>query len=128
MSLDSYVAVERRELLRDTITEALWISTRGGPLSLPGMNFRLRTLSLERFGVAFGAQRFRASLTTTQALESPETPLDAAAILGHSPEVSLLHYNQATAVRAAKRHADNLRELRKPGYAGELPPLLRIGR
>lgn len=113
--LDRYIAVERRELLKGAVTDGLWISTRGGPLSSPGLNYRLRKLSLERFGIAFGAQRFRASLTTTQALESPEIPLDAAAILGHSPEVSLMQRNRATTVRTRERHADCLSRLRDGG-------------
>lgn len=112
--LERYLAVERRDLMRGQAHDALWVAWGGEALAEATISRRIRLRSLERFGVAFGPHRFRASLATTLALESPETPLDASVILGHTgPEVTLAHYNRASAIAAARRHAERLAKLRR---------------
>ena len=67
--------------------------------------------------MAFSTHRFRASLTTTIAIESAETPLDAAAIFGHGARASLANYNRATGIAASRRHGARLKKLRQESEA-----------
>jgi integrase len=123
--LERYLAVERLEWLGDGKSDALWISARGAPLAQETIMRRIRLRTQKRFGVAFGPHAFRASLATKLALDSPENPLDASAILGHrSPSTTLKHYNRANAVAASRRHASWLAEFRRQteGVAGRLFP------
>ncbi len=46
----------------------VWVARGGGPLSEKGIDFMMRSRTKAQYGVAFGAHRFRAGLTTTQAL------------------------------------------------------------
>jgi hypothetical protein len=115
--LERYLAVERLELLKGIEQEALWISWYGTPLTVSGIVNMLWRRSGARFGHHFGTHRFRKSLTTTQALESPETPFDAPLILGHSPEVSIAHYNRAKAIASSRRHSERLARLRHDSEA-----------
>ncbi|MGK7870550.1 hypothetical protein [Falsiroseomonas sp. E2-1-a20] len=55
---------------------------------------------------------FRKCLTTTAALRGASFAYDTALVMGHSPTVALRHYNMATAVEAADRHAERLRRMR----------------
>ena len=110
---DRYVSTERPRLLRGQTSDAFWISYCGAPLVRTSISGLVWRRTLERFGVGFGPHRFRASLTTTLALESPSASLDASAILGHSPKVSLSSYNRATGLRAGHRHQDRIRDLRQ---------------
>lgn len=111
--LERYLAVERPELLGAQDHDALWVAQGGGPLNRETISRRMQLLSLRRFGVAFGPHRARASIATTIAIESPEMPLDASAILGHaSAQVTLSHYNKAAGIAASRRHGDRLAQLR----------------
>ncbi len=98
--LERYLDVERAELLGTQDHDALWVAQGGGPLDRETISRRMQILSRRRFGASFGTHRARASLATTIALDSPETPLDASAILGHaSPQVTLEHYNKTAGHR-----------------------------
>lgn len=111
--LDRYISTERMDLLRGGAYDAAWISRHGTPLKKGPLAGRIWRLSERRFGVAFGPHRLRASLTTTSALENPDHPFDAPAILGHSAAISLKHYNRATAVAASRRQDNRLQQLRR---------------
>jgi integrase/recombinase XerD len=111
--LDRYIGTERMELLRGGAYDAVWIGRHGTPLKKGPLAGRIWRLSERRFGVAFGPHRLRASLTTTSALENPDQPFDAPAILGHSAAISLKHYNRATAVAASRRQGNRLQQLRR---------------
>ena len=110
--LERYLDVERIELLNGRTHDSLWVSWYGTPLSTSGVVNMLWRRSVLRFGVGFSTHRFRASLTTTTTMESPETPFDAALILGHGVEVSLASYNRAKAASASRRHQERLKDLR----------------
>ncbi|MDA8250230.1 MAG: tyrosine-type recombinase/integrase [Rhodospirillales bacterium] len=111
--LDRYVAVERRELLGDAESDALWIAAGGRPLAYETVSKRIRVRARQRFGVPFGPHRFRTSLATSLAMHAPDHPLDAAAILGHgSPATTLKHYNRAKGHLAAQRWSERLRRMR----------------
>jgi hypothetical protein len=46
-------------------------------------------------------------------LHAPHLARDAAAVMGHGPEVSLTNYNMATAVEALRRHAKRISRLKQ---------------
>src|SRR5208282_4154811 len=71
--VERYFAVERPELLRGETHDFVWVAHHGGSLSEKGIDFMMRSRTKGQYGVAFGAHRFRAGLTTTQALGGRET-------------------------------------------------------
>jgi hypothetical protein len=73
-------------------------------LSEKGIDFMMRSRTKAQYGIAFGAHRFRAGLTTTQALVDGKNLLGTSRILAHSPAVALKHYNRAGALEASRRH------------------------
>lgn len=93
-------------------TPCLWVGTRGRPMSARDLGKVVRRRTKAWFGVAKGPHWFRKCLTTTAALATPEAMLDVCSILGHSPEVSLRHYNAANAVTAAQRHNQRITRLK----------------
>ena len=109
--LDRYIHVEREELLRSPRHDSLWVTNKGSKLDRTGIQRAVRMRSTRRFGQAVSPHRFRASLATTQALLNSDSPLDASAILGHSPEIALKHYNRATAMATSRRHDEYLTQL-----------------
>ena len=107
--LERYLAVERQQLLGKTESDALWVAGDGGQLAYDTISRRVRLLTQARFATAFGPHRFRTCLATKLALNSPETPFDAALILGHSsPTVTLNHYNRAKSHKAVERWSKRL--------------------
>jgi hypothetical protein len=100
-----YIAVERQELLRGKPHDFVWVAKGGDPWSEKGIDFMMRSRTKAQYGVAFGAHRFRAGLTTTQALVDGKNVLGTSRILAHSPAVALKHYNRAGALEASRRHA-----------------------
>jgi hypothetical protein len=102
--LDRYVSVERPDLLGGQTHDYLWVNDKGRPLSRSWATGMVRHRSKIAFGTPFSPQRFRDALTTTQAVIDGTDPLGPSLILGHSHEISLKHYNHATALEASRRH------------------------
>ena len=103
----AYVDVDRDFLLTRGArvpTDALWIGDAGEPLSEYGMSGCVFRLSERWLANRFGTHAFRAALTTAMAEADPTNPGAAAALLGHSPQVSEAYYNKARADRAAKAY------------------------
>jgi site-specific recombinase XerD len=99
-----YIEIERRELLRGVQHDFVWVTKSGEPWSDKGTDFMMRTRTKARFGVAFGSHRFRASLTTTQAIVDGKNLLGTSRMLAHSPAVALKHYNHAGSLEASRRY------------------------
>lgn len=114
---DRYVSEERPRMLKNRVSDAFWIGWHGHPLARTSISGLIWDRSLERFGTGFGPHRFRTSLTTTLAMESPSTPWDASVLLAHGPRTSLSNYNKAKASGAARRHCDGLTDLRRKSEA-----------
>jgi len=110
--LDHYLSVVR-PAFGGAATTKLWLSTRGRALNTAGIARIVRQRTADWFGEARGPHWFRKCLATTVALHAPHLALDAAAVLGHSPQVSLKHYNMATAVEAARRHDERVSQLKR---------------
>lgn len=94
-------------------TAVLWLSSAGRPLGTGGIGGMVRHRTRQWFGEGRGPHWFRKCLTTTVATESPEHALDAAALLGHGPEVGLRHYNMACAAAALRRHNNLIADRRE---------------
>ena len=108
--LDLYVPVVRRELLQGQDHDSLWVSKNGHPLG-KGLKAMVATRSRAHFGVGFGPQRFRISLTTTRAMAGGSHPFDPPLILGHDPTTSQRYYNRAGAGEATRAHDERVSAL-----------------
>jgi hypothetical protein len=108
--LDRYLQVERRELLGMAGHDRLWVSSRGTPMACGSITAAVYGRTKRLLGEGIRTHAFRRCLTTTGVYTSPEVALDAPAVLGHSPAVSLRHYNRATAVAAVARHGARMAE------------------
>jgi integrase len=100
--LDQYIRVERRELLGGRDHDALWVAKNGRPLGESGVKLMIAARSKKHYGVSFGPQRFRISLTTTRAMVGGGHPFDTSLILGHAVTTSLRNYNRANAIEATR--------------------------
>ncbi|MBV9747496.1 MAG: hypothetical protein JO157_01660, partial [Acetobacteraceae bacterium] len=75
--------------------DAFWVKRDGSALGTEALASRVRSLSQQRFGTAFGPHRFRHALGSSMALSDPESPGVAAAVLGISEGVLRQHYDRA---------------------------------
>ncbi len=85
---DAYVA-KARPHLGGTVTDRLWCGTKGHALGIGGLSKIVFRRTTEWFGQAHGPHWFRKCLRSSAARYSPEAAMDAAEMLGHSPEVSV---------------------------------------
>ena len=108
-----YLDVIRPGLLKGGSYDDLWISRRGTPLTVAGLEARIFRLSLKRFGQWFGPHRFRHAIATTLALRDPGNPGMAAAMLGISAAVAEEHYKRRPGQIQASRTYAQLVEQRK---------------
>ena len=106
--LDRYFAVEHRELLGMAEHASVWVNIRGEPLSARAVDGAVRARTRQLLGHEMGTHAFRHCLTTTAVLTSPQAALDVPVVLGHSLQVSLEHYNRATAVAVAARYGEQI--------------------
>ena len=109
--LDDYLTLARPAMGGDG-TDMLWMGTRNAAMDIRGLTKIPLRRTKEWLGVAHGPHWFRKCLTTTAVLQAPELAMDAAAVLGHSPQVSLHNYNMANAFAAAGRRNDRIAKLR----------------
>jgi hypothetical protein len=93
-------------------TDLLWCGTRGRPLHDKQLSKIVVRRTTEWFGVGHGPHWFRKCLRSTAGRHSPEAALDAAEILGHSPQVSVMHYLEAGSTPALRRHGRRIAQLR----------------
>lgn len=110
--LDTYLG-EVRPTFGGDATDSLWLWVTGTGLRAGTITGIVGRRTKAWFGESRGPHWFRKCLTTTVTLESPELALDAAKILGHSPEVSIKHYNMASATAALRRHGSRLAARRR---------------
>jgi hypothetical protein len=126
--VERYIAVERQELLRGATHDFVWVARHGGPLSEKGIDFMIRSRTKAQYGVAFGMHRFRAGLTTTQALVDGTNLLGTSRILAHSPTVALASRRHAAYIDEAEDAAARMlgqRPAQKPKPVRSLHDLMR---
>lgn len=94
-------------------TDALWLNEAGQALSVPQITTIFRAHIHAWFQIEAGPHTARKWLRSTAARRSPQAAFDAAEVLGHTPQVSLRHYAEASEIAAAQRLANHLRALRR---------------
>lgn len=109
---DAYLGHVRGEL-GGRRTDALWMSTQRRPMAQESVADVVRRRIMAAFGEVHGPQWLRKCLTTTAVMTDPAAAFDAATVLGHTPAVSLVHYNMATPVAALARHGDRVGRLQR---------------
>lgn len=108
---DVYIA-SARPRLGSRGTDRLWCGTKGRPLGVGGVSKIAFRRTREWFGTSRGAHWFRKCFRSTAGRRSPEAALDAAAVLGHGPEVSVRHYLEGGGAAALRRHGARITRLR----------------
>ena len=101
-----YLEVVRPILVKHGSSDDVWIGRGGRKLPAKSIQERIFTLSLKRFGTAFGPHRFRHAIGTTAPLLDPAHPGVAAGMLGISKKVLELHYNRSGQVQATTTFAE----------------------
>lgn len=109
----SYLGIVRPAMQGSAATPRLWVGTKGKALNQRAVARIVRRRTAAWFGQAKGPHWFRKCLTTSAADMAPELAFDAAAVMGHTPQVALAHYNKASGRGAAKRHGKRLTRLRR---------------
>jgi len=108
-----YLDVHRPTLLQGNESDALWISQRGGPMSIDSFTGGLAQLTNRVFGLTLRPHKFRHIAATSIATYAPQHVGIIRDILGHSTlQTAERHYNRATAVEASRRLQEVLRNLR----------------
>jgi integrase len=89
--------------------DALWVSSRGSPLSEMAMYLRLREHTQRAFGRAINPHLFRDAAATTLAIADPAHVRVAAPLLGHRTFTTTeRYYQQAQALEAHRAYIDAL--------------------
>ena len=121
--MDDYLHQGRDGFPRAAMTDHVWMGMKG-PMTVEGIARSFEEFSRTCFGEVEGPQAARRWLRSEAVRNSPELAFDAGLVLGHSPEVSIQHYAEATTLHAALRHAQGLAQLRS-GKTSEPVPSLR---
>lgn len=104
-----YIDQHRLVLARsDRASSALWLSSRGAPMTDQQLTYVITNTTLSTVGVAVSPHLFRTSAASTVATYSGDNPYLGSALLHHThPSVTITHYNRATAFSAG----ENLRRV-----------------
>ncbi|CAH0150458.1 hypothetical protein [Roseomonas sp. CECT 9278] len=102
--LDHYIMVTRPGFGAGRSTAKLWLGTRGQPLNKRDLTKIVLRRTKAWLGVARGPHWFRKCIRSFASNVAPELALDAAVMLGHSPQTSINNYAKATAAEAIRRH------------------------
>jgi integrase len=87
------------------IDSALWVSSRGSPMTEMGIYLRVRQHTRAAFGVAINPHLFRDAAATTLAIADPENVRVAAPLLGHRTFTTTeRYYQQAKSLEAHRQY------------------------
>lgn len=112
--LHQYLTRFRPLLLKDAVTNRLWVSQSGRPMSGMAVHHRVATVTRRVFGVAISPHLLRDCLATTIAIAAPEQIGLVKPLLHHrSSRTAEKHYNQAQSVETGRAYNGLLTELRK---------------
>lgn len=125
--LRRYLDHWRPILLRDQMSDALWISERGVPLKADSYQRGLALLTEREFGVTLRPHAFRSIAATSIAEKNPAQAGIIRDVLGHATiRTSEMYYNRAEAKAACGRLQDIVDKIRLSAKATKpkkLPPL-----
>lgn len=119
--LTDYLEHARGRFPRAGATDQLWMGMKG-PMTKHGIGQVAERRTLAWFGQAHGTQIFRKWLRGSASRRAPTLAMDAADVMGHSAEVSVQHYSEASGLHVALRHGDRLarRRARSAGRAKQI--------
>ena len=110
--MDDYLTLARPGFFGAGSCDQVWMG-RKGPLTLEGVSLAYEAFSLACFGRAEGTHSARRMLRSTAGRISPELAFDAALTMGHSQEVSAMHYAASCTLHVGLRHGDRIRRQRE---------------
>lgn len=112
--LKLYLEHYRLTLLDGGVSESLWITRYGQPMTKKMVRARISIVTARAFGRSINPHLFRDCAVTFVALNDPKHIGIAAPILGHSdPRTTERHYIQAQQIAAGTKLQASLRTLRK---------------
>ena len=111
--IERYFTVHRPILLGTSISNNLWISRCGTPLSDSVIRYHVKNRTLEAFGYPITPHLFRDCAATSVAIEDPDHVRIAMNILGHhSLATTQRHYDQSRMLVAGRNYQSALGKLR----------------
>ncbi len=109
-----YLDSVRPALLRGNISERLWISYRGTPISEHGLSLQMTKFTRRELNDHINPHKFRRMVATSISVLKPEEIDTARAMLGHATrKTTHEHYIAAEAILASQRHAQLIHRLRR---------------
>ena len=112
--IDCYLRHQRPPLLGGTMSNRLWISSQGRPLSENVIRHHVTRVTEEAFGEAISPHLFRDCAATSVAIQDPEHVRISAAILGHHRlSTTQAYYDQSRMLEAGRTVQSALIERRK---------------
>lgn len=114
LPMHRYLTIHRPALLRGLISDKLWISRYGTPLTYGGFQRQLPDVTFRAFGEPMRAHAFRHIAATSVAIEDPEHVGIIAPLLGHATlDMAEKHYNRASNVEANREYQKLIRRHRR---------------
>ena len=113
--IDRYLGQHRLVLARShRASSALWLSSRGVPITAQQLTAVITKTTLSAVGVAVSPHLFRTSAASTVAIYGGDNPYLGSALLHHMhPSVTTKHYNRATTFSAGESFRGVVREYKK---------------
>ena len=118
--LDRYLEVVRPVLLDGAVSDRLWITRYGQPMTCKTIHAGISNATKRAFGRSINPHLFRDCAMTFVAMNDPKHIGIAAPILGHAdPRTTERHYIQAQQVEAGRRLQASLKVLRNQYALGQ---------
>ncbi|MEZ5922893.1 MAG: tyrosine-type recombinase/integrase [Hyphomicrobiaceae bacterium] len=116
--IDRWIAEYRAVFPGADETDALWLSSRGGPMSQAGVGDRICLTTKRELGVRINPHAFRHIVATSIAIAMPEDVRMTPFLLDHRTERTVTeHYDLANSLAASARYLKQL-ELRRQRALG----------
>ena len=107
------ILASRRGRWTRALSNALWVSKDGSPMTQMAIYDRIRSRTRDAFGEAINPHAFRHAAATTQAIADPGHVRIAAPLLGHRTFATTeIYYQQATALEAQRSFVEVIEDLR----------------
>jgi integrase len=112
--LATYLDIVRPQMLRRPACAALWLNSRGGPLSYAGIGDIVGHHSTMRLGFRVTLHDARDAVATTWAISAPDQIGVARDLLAHSDlRTTIRYYNRARGIEASRAHREVIAGMRR---------------